>query len=115
MGQPVPLTKDSNLLEAWLEFLYNGTVVIMSDVLVDLLDLAHEFMMPVLKHAIERVLCDNIAVDNFLDTYLVSKSFDCATVYQKLIVFGTANAKDLRNAGVFPQIDSHDVKLILKK
>ena len=99
MNEPVQLTKDYALLEAWLEFLYTGRVTISSDILVDLLELAHEYMIPALKHAIECVLCDNIAVDNFVDTYLVSKSFECWTVYERLITFGTANAKELRNGG----------------
>ena len=41
MNEPVQLTKDYALLEAWLEFLYTGRVTISSDILVDLLELAH--------------------------------------------------------------------------
>jgi len=35
------------------------------------------------------VLIDNINVDNFLDTYMVSKGFECQALHQSLISFGT--------------------------
>ena len=59
-----------------------------NDTLIDMLSLAHETLTTQLKSAIESVLAQNISLENYADTYLVSQVFDCLTLKDELIEFG---------------------------
>lgn len=91
MGEVVRLDFDLNLLKCMLQFIYTNKTAIDSEHLIDLLDLSHQYLLPKLKLAIETVLISNLNIETYLDTYMVAKAFDCATIHQELITFGISN------------------------
>lgn len=74
-----------------LDFAYEGECRIGSEHLVDLLDMANQFLLADLKHTCEELLIKNVSTENFLDTYMVSKGFDCMWLRDQLMTWGRTN------------------------
>lgn len=87
-SKKVSLDYPEKVLQAFLKFIYTGQTQVGSDILIDVLSLAHEVLATQLKQTIEGVLASNISFNNFNDTYLVAQGFDCLTLKDSLIAFG---------------------------
>jgi hypothetical protein len=53
-------------------------------------------MLPKLKLAIENVLISNLSVETYLDTYQVTKAFECTNMQHQLLQYGLEHVKELR-------------------
>lgn len=74
-----------------IDYFYIGQATVNSDDLVSLLSLCQEYILPNLKLAIETIFASNLDVENFLDTYLIAKAYECNLLKQKVIDFGQEN------------------------
>ena len=84
------------LFQVMLDYFYLGQATVNSDDLVSLLSLCQEYILPNLKLAIETIFASNLDVENFLDTYLIAKAYECNLLKQKVIDFGKENLQKLK-------------------
>ena len=84
------------LFQVMLDYFYLGQATVNSDHLVSLLSLCLEYILPNLKLAIETIFAMNLDVENFLDTYLIAKAYECNLLKQKVIDFGRENLQKLK-------------------
>jgi len=70
--------------------------------------MSHKYLVGSLKACVEKIFAENISVENYIDTYMVARGFECAYLQDQLLEFGQKNLQQLRTSSVFQKLDQKD-------
>mmetsp|Transcript_40306 Transcript_40306/g.38778 ORF Transcript_40306/g.38778 Transcript_40306/m.38778 type:complete len:175 (-) Transcript_40306:32-556(-) len=115
-AQRIVITKYSpKIIEEMVRFFYLGECEVNSEDLVDLFELCQEFILTDLKQLLEQAMIKNVDLDNFEDTLVLARHFECHQLKQAMLLYAQKHYNELYRRGMLKTLTKQDFEEIKQR